>query len=187
MFSKINLNLIYLIFANLIIFGFTHEGNHEGSQGFFDPNLEHIKEDVKDYYHIELDNKTSDKELDFYYFQMHDFDHNLLLDGLEILTALNHAIDENSLKSREETTTAAPQGSGRMHPASDAEEQEDPMEFYRMKERFRSQIRWNEKFDQDSKTIDQLLQVYDKDNDGFISYSEYTLARAQNNANPRSK
>jgi len=71
---------------------------------------------VKDYYHIELDNKTSDKELDFYYFQMHDFDHNLLLDGLEILTALNHAIDENSLKSREETTTAAPQGSGRMVP-----------------------------------------------------------------------
>jgi hypothetical protein len=69
---------------------------------------------VKDYYHIELDNKTSDKELDFYYFQMHDFDHNLLLDGLEILTALNHAIDENSLRSREETTTAASQGSGRM-------------------------------------------------------------------------
>jgi len=64
---------------------------------------------VKDYYHIELDNKTTDKELDFYFFQMHDFDHNLLLDGLEILTALNHAIDENSLKSKETETTTVSQ------------------------------------------------------------------------------
>ena len=63
---------------------------------------------MKDHYHIDLDNKTSEQELDWYYFQMHDFDNNLVLDGLEILTAMNHVIDENTLKSRESVTTNLP-------------------------------------------------------------------------------
>ncbi|CAG2166745.1 unnamed protein product [Oppiella nova] len=62
---------------------------------------------------------------------------------------------------------------------SNDEEHEDPMEFYRIRERFRTQVRWNDKFDEDSKAIDKLLEEYDRDNDGFISYSEYIIARRQ--------
>lgn len=63
---------------------------------------------MREQYHISLDEKTSEQELDWYYFQMHDFDNNKVLDGLEILTAMNHVIDESSLKTREESTPAPP-------------------------------------------------------------------------------
>jgi hypothetical protein len=62
---------------------------------------------------MEFSQKLSDKELDFYNFKMHDFDNNLLLDGLEILTAINHAIDESALTTS--TSTDKPNvGSSRM-------------------------------------------------------------------------
>ncbi|CAG2166744.1 unnamed protein product [Oppiella nova] len=153
----------------------THN-THKHHSNFLDPNLDHIREDVKEQYHIDLDSKTPEKELDFYYFQMHDFDNNLVLDGLEILTAMNHVIDEDYLRARAESTTTQ---SPNLLAESNDEEHEDPMEFYRIRERFRTQVRWNDKFDEDSKAIDKLLEEYDRDNDGFISYSEYIIARRQ--------
>lgn len=60
----------------------------------------HLKEDIKDRYHVDIDEKTSDHELDFYYFKMHDFDNNKQLDGLEILMALNHIIDYEALENK---------------------------------------------------------------------------------------
>ncbi|XP_054169214.1 multiple coagulation factor deficiency protein 2 homolog [Oppia nitens] len=127
-------------------------------------------------YHIELDSKTSEKELDFYYFQMHDFDNNLVLDGLEILTAMNHVIDTDYLRAKTET-----QKTSTIAPKDDMTDDEDvdPMEYYHIRERYRNQIRWNQKFDEDSKVIDHLLKEYDKDNDGFISYTEYIIARRE--------
>jgi len=36
----------------------------------------------------------TDRELQFHYFTMHDFDKNNMLDGLEIIKALTHSHDE---------------------------------------------------------------------------------------------
>lgn len=36
------------------------------------------------------ENETNDREMLFYNFKLHDYDHNLLLDGLELLAAIRH-------------------------------------------------------------------------------------------------
>ncbi|XP_044729157.1 multiple coagulation factor deficiency protein 2 homolog [Chrysoperla carnea] len=61
---------------------------------------EHIREDLEEANnnHIDLESMT-DEELEFHYFQLHDFDNNTKLDGLEILQAIQHtahAHDENT-------------------------------------------------------------------------------------------
>lgn len=60
----------------------------------------HIREDLEEanHNHIDLESMT-DEELEFHYFQLHDFDNNTKLDGLEILQAIQHtahAHDENT-------------------------------------------------------------------------------------------
>ncbi|XP_075122672.1 multiple coagulation factor deficiency protein 2 homolog [Leptodactylus fuscus] len=65
----------------------------------------HNKSIITDHHHLEEDlkhelgdidlEKASDDELEFYYFTMHDFDHNKLLDGLEIMAALEESLDEH--------------------------------------------------------------------------------------------
>lgn len=37
----------------------------------------------------------TDRELQFYYFKLHDFDNNFMLDGLEIIKALKHQHEEH--------------------------------------------------------------------------------------------
>ena len=55
----------------------------------------HIQHDVKDQYYVDIDEKkTSQQELEFYNFKLHDYDNNLLLDGLELLMAMNHEHQE---------------------------------------------------------------------------------------------
>ncbi|XP_040285529.1 multiple coagulation factor deficiency protein 2 homolog [Bufo bufo] len=55
----------------------------------------HLEEDLKhDLGEIDLE-KASEDELEFYYFTIHDFDHNKLLDGLEILAALQESLEEH--------------------------------------------------------------------------------------------
>ncbi|XP_066450643.1 multiple coagulation factor deficiency protein 2 homolog [Eleutherodactylus coqui] len=39
--------------------------------------------------------KASEDELEFYYFTIHDFDHNKLLDGLEIMAALQESLEDH--------------------------------------------------------------------------------------------
>ncbi|KAM5165219.1 multiple coagulation factor deficiency protein 2-like [Mantella aurantiaca] len=71
----------------------------------FPTNAFHNKTIITDHHHLEdelrhemgevhLDKATED-ELEFYYFTMHDFDHNKLLDGLEIMAALQDSLDEH--------------------------------------------------------------------------------------------
>ncbi|XP_072353529.1 multiple coagulation factor deficiency protein 2 homolog isoform X2 [Scyliorhinus torazame] len=57
-------------------------------------NHHHLEEELK--HHLgELDlNEISEQELEFYYFTLHDFDKNMLLDGLEIMTALEDSLEE---------------------------------------------------------------------------------------------
>ncbi|XP_068088263.1 multiple coagulation factor deficiency protein 2 homolog isoform X2 [Hyperolius riggenbachi] len=58
-------------------------------------SLCHLEEELRhELGEIDLD-KASEDELEFYYFTMHDFDHNKLLDGLEILAALQDSLDEH--------------------------------------------------------------------------------------------
>ncbi|KAM8946730.1 multiple coagulation factor deficiency protein 2-like [Pelodytes ibericus] len=53
----------------------------------------HLEDDLKhEIGDIDLD-KVSEEELEFYYFTMHDFDHNKLLDGLEIMAALQDSLE----------------------------------------------------------------------------------------------
>ena len=77
----------------------------------------------------------SDDELAFYYFQTHDFDKNGKLDGLEILTAMNHIFDEPELHGSTSTT-----------PKPDPENDGPVEEFYRL----RAQRKWNDKYMEDS-------------------------------------
>ncbi|KAM4770942.1 multiple coagulation factor deficiency protein 2 homolog [Rhinophrynus dorsalis] len=69
----------------------------------FPSDVFHNKTIITDHHHLEeelkheigdLDlDKVSEEELEFYYFTVHDFDHNKLLDGLEIMAALQDSLD----------------------------------------------------------------------------------------------
>lgn len=76
-----------------------------------------------------------DEELAFYYFQMHDHDKNGKLDGLEILSAMNHIFDDPGDVSSSTTT-----------PKPDPENDGPVEEFYRL----RAQRKWNDKYMQDA-------------------------------------
>ncbi|KAG5308671.1 MCFD2 protein, partial [Acromyrmex insinuator] len=55
----------------------------------------HLKEDMGSMAD-QLDfSKMTEQEIEFHYFQIHDFDNNTKLDGLEILHALQHTMHEN--------------------------------------------------------------------------------------------
>ncbi|KYQ52774.1 Multiple coagulation factor deficiency protein 2 like protein [Trachymyrmex zeteki] len=55
----------------------------------------HLKEDMGSIAD-QLDfSKMTEQEIEFHYFQIHDFDNNTKLDGLEILHALQHTMHEN--------------------------------------------------------------------------------------------
>lgn len=59
----------------------------------------HIKHDLKEQYHVDVDEKANSKELEYYNFKLHDYDDNGFLDGLELLVALNHDADHVPAKS----------------------------------------------------------------------------------------
>uniref|UniRef100_H3BDN8 EF-hand domain-containing protein n=1 Tax=Latimeria chalumnae TaxID=7897 RepID=H3BDN8_LATCH len=59
----------------------------------------HLEEDLKHHIgSVDLD-KVSEEEMEFYYFTLHDFDQNMLLDGLEIMTALRESLEPH-IRSR---------------------------------------------------------------------------------------
>ncbi|XP_037280170.2 longistatin [Rhipicephalus microplus] len=55
-------------------------------------DLEHIKQDVAKLLHLQSTGELSQDEVYFYYFRMHDFDENNLLDGHELKVAMLHTI-----------------------------------------------------------------------------------------------
>ncbi|XP_050524296.1 multiple coagulation factor deficiency protein 2 homolog [Daktulosphaira vitifoliae] len=106
---------------------------------------EKLKEDQHDKKHIEEDlglskemedHEYTDEELEFRYFIAHDKDNNQMLDGLELLAAIQHNLNEK-------------------------EEEGDP------KSSLDKVIGW----------VDEILTEEDKNNDGFLCYSEYVAAR----------
>lgn len=79
----------------------------------------------------------SEDELTFYYFNLHDFDKNKKLDGLELLVSMNHLLDDPEAMAD--------------HHKKEAEKPiynpEDPHSYYKMLEK---QKEWNEKYKKDS-------------------------------------
>ncbi|KAH9394271.1 hypothetical protein TYRP_004321 [Tyrophagus putrescentiae] len=114
----------------------------------------HLKHDVKDQYYVDIDDKTNSKELDYYNFKLHDYDNNMLLDGLELLMALNHDHDAHNTENKA-ATTAEPTDGQRQHQQQG-------------------------KFDQDALLVDHILTVYDTDKDGYISFYEYMTVKEHN-------
>ncbi|KAH6928783.1 hypothetical protein HPB50_019504 [Hyalomma asiaticum] len=53
---------------------------------------QHIKQDVAKLLHLQTTGELSAEEVYFYYFRMHDFDENNLLDGHELKVAMLHTI-----------------------------------------------------------------------------------------------
>nr|XP_050026471.1 multiple coagulation factor deficiency protein 2 homolog [Dermacentor andersoni] len=54
-------------------------------------DLGHIRQDVAKMIELESAGVMSQDELSFYYFRMHDFDNNNLLDGQEMMAAMYHS------------------------------------------------------------------------------------------------
>merc|ERR1711862_611916 len=74
----------------------SHSGAGEARPtGFHDPNVVQDAGHIKEHYEGKADideSKMTPEELEFHYFQLHDFDNNTKLDGLEILAALTHLL-----------------------------------------------------------------------------------------------
>ncbi|XP_076321537.1 multiple coagulation factor deficiency protein 2 homolog [Tachypleus tridentatus] len=123
-------------------------------------DIEHLREDIQSLYTFELSENIENKEVEFYYFQLHDFDKNGMLDGLEILAALNHVNDdpiENTKTSEEYDVESANPG---VKVAN--------LNWQRL---------WNSKFEKDSQYIDKILKEDDIDKDGFLTYLEFAIGR----------
>lgn len=60
----------------------------------------HIREDIKDHYYVDVDEKANEEEMDFLNFKHYDLDNNYVLDGLELLMELNHHADEKEVRAQ---------------------------------------------------------------------------------------
>jgi len=54
----------------------------------------HVLDELQHVVNTKKKEDMTDRELQFHYFTMHDFDKNNMLDGLEIIKALTHSHDE---------------------------------------------------------------------------------------------
>ncbi|KAG7178078.1 multiple coagulation factor deficiency protein 2 homolog [Homarus americanus] len=123
---------------------------------------EHLKEELPEYLSLDRIEQMSDKELDYHYFKIHDFDNNFGLDGMELMAAINHidddddddvGIDEEKLKNLSKDER-------------------------KIIENFR-QEKWNEKLKFYVELIDDVLKENDNNNDGYISWGEFRLAQTR--------
>nr|XP_050026468.1 multiple coagulation factor deficiency protein 2 homolog [Dermacentor andersoni] len=56
-------------------------------------DVEHIREDLATLVDLKNTGELTEEEITFYFFRMHDFDGNAMLDGIELLSAMQHTID----------------------------------------------------------------------------------------------
>ncbi|XP_045117236.1 uncharacterized protein LOC123507945 [Portunus trituberculatus] len=130
---------------------------------------EHLKEELPEYMNIEKIEQMSDKELDYHYFSMHDFDNNLKLDGLEILAALGHVVDEaEGEEDEEEGKEGTAQDDEALKGLSDEER--------KVVRQYRYQ-KWEDSWKFYIELVDGVLENNDQDKDGFISWREFLRGR----------
>uniref|UniRef100_A0A1Q3FBG3 Putative conserved secreted protein n=1 Tax=Culex tarsalis TaxID=7177 RepID=A0A1Q3FBG3_CULTA len=134
-----------------------HQQQHHGQpqQVLNTNNIQHEKQHIAEHMDVPIDtSKMSEQELQFHYFKMHDSDNNNKLDGCELIKSLIHWHD-----------TKEDDHHGGEHQAEPEKTEAHP---------------------QDDETlqslIDPILELMDKDHDGFISYPEYRAAEAAESA-----
>lgn len=117
-------------------------------------NIQHEKQHIAEHMEVPIDtSKMSEQELQFHYFKMHDSDNNNKLDGCELIKSLIHWHDAKE-DGHDGEHHAEPEKT-EAHPQDDATLQS---------------------------LIDPILELMDKDHDGFISYPEYRAAEATESA-----
>ncbi|KAJ8045726.1 Multiple coagulation factor deficiency protein 2-like [Holothuria leucospilota] len=127
-----------------------HE-DHDHASRFHDPSLVQDQEHIRQHMDTDEDlSKLSAEELEFRLFNLHDFDNNTQLDGLEIFSAIAHALpwtpEEEELKGK-----------------TQLEIEEQHTNYY-------------------ADFVDEILKTDDYNRDGYLSYTEYTLARRREEA-----
>ncbi|XP_035783063.1 nuclear transcription factor Y subunit beta-like isoform X2 [Anopheles albimanus] len=124
-------------------------GDHGQQQVLHTGNLQQEKQHIAEHMDVPIDtSKMSEQELQFHYFKMHDSDNNNKLDGCELIKSLIHWHD-NKDEHHEEPENHN-EGSTKNH--DDAAPYND--------ETLQS-------------LVDPILEMMDKDKDGYITYSEY--------------
>ena len=64
---------------------------------FFCCVFSHVLDELEHQINTKQKSDMSDRELQFHYFKLHDYDNNNLLDGLEIVKALKHSHEEGMI------------------------------------------------------------------------------------------
>ncbi|CAL4182303.1 unnamed protein product, partial [Meganyctiphanes norvegica] len=125
-------------------------------------DLDHLIEDLPDYLSEDDVEAMSPTEKDYHYFKMHDYDNNLHLDGLELLSALSHIIghDEDDYDDDDDAEEH--------HAETEAES------LARKKQREQDREEEEQFF---IEIIDKELEMNDSDHDGLLSYREYLSGR----------
>ncbi|XP_013791616.1 multiple coagulation factor deficiency protein 2 homolog [Limulus polyphemus] len=59
-------------------------------------DLDHIKEDMNNIMELQETGAISPNDFLFYFFRMHDFDDNKMLDGIELIAAVRHSFDHSN-------------------------------------------------------------------------------------------
>ena len=119
---------------------------------------EHLKEDLEERFSKAAVENMTDEEKDYHYFRLHDFDKNDMLDGLEVLKAVNHVIEED-----------------------DGGEVNENAKDLKIKQ-FELLVEMIDKVriclaDQPPTLCAQVLELDDTDKDGLLSYSEFVAGR----------
>lgn len=123
-----------------------HHG--EQQQVLHTGNLQQEKQHIAEHMEVPIDtSKMSEQELQFHYFKMHDSDNNNKLDGCELIKSLIHWHDHKDEHEEGEKTNEAP-----TEQHNDAQPYDD--------EALQS-------------LVDPIMDMMDKDHDGYITYSEY--------------
>ncbi|XP_062561733.1 putative mediator of RNA polymerase II transcription subunit 12 isoform X6 [Armigeres subalbatus] len=119
-------------------------------------NLQQEKAHIAEHMDVPIDtSKMSEQELQFHYFKMHDSDNNNKLDGCELIKSLIHWHDTKEDGEHDDHHAEPTTDRTESHPQDDETLQS---------------------------LIDPILELMDKDQDGFISYAEYRQAEASESA-----
>ncbi|XP_066972524.1 uncharacterized protein [Macrobrachium rosenbergii] len=123
----------------------------------------HIAEELPGYISPEKIKDMSPRELDYHYFKIHDFDDNRKLDGLELLKAIGHVHghedddDDDEEKEEEKYKLLSEEEKGALKNLQ-RQKQEEEWKFY-------------------TELVDEVLNEYDKNGDGYLNYGEYIMGR----------
>ena len=86
--------LLFLSLGSVLGLGHPHANARHNRKKMVE-DKEHLKEDLEDRFSKEAVENMTDEEKDYHYFRLHDFDKNDMLDGLEVLKAVNHVIEHD--------------------------------------------------------------------------------------------